>query len=132
MDAETLELAPVAERVLPGMKTEEALAAHEAYAAQVELRSAPSRDAAEAVATLEQLRSAARARGRRSWGPGVHPTAELGDVRLVDAERYQRVEDSMRGLIRRTPEGALHVHVGMPDEDAAIHASTACASISPS
>ena len=28
----------------------------------------------------------------------------------------------MRGLIRRTPECALHVHVGMPDPEAAIRA----------
>nr|MDP8942767.1 glutamate-cysteine ligase family protein [Actinomycetota bacterium] len=53
---------------------------------------------------------------------GLHPTAELGDARLVDAERYRRVDEEMRGLIRRTPECALHVHVGMPDAETALRA----------
>ena len=34
----------------------------------------------------------------------------------------------MRGLIKRTPECALHVHVGMPDPEAAVRGdATACA-----
>ncbi|MEA2418808.1 MAG: glutamate---cysteine ligase / carboxylate-amine ligase, partial [Thermoleophilaceae bacterium] len=32
------------------------------------------------------------------------------------------VESEMRGLIKRTPECALHVHVAMPGPDAAVHA----------
>ena len=51
---------------------------------------------------------------------GLHPSAEYGDVELVDAERYRRLDDLVGGLIRRTPECALHVHVGMPDPDSAI------------
>jgi carboxylate-amine ligase len=39
---------------------------------------------------------------------------------LVNAERYRRVGSMMRGLFARTPECALHVHVGMPDEETAI------------
>ena len=55
-------------------------------------------------------------------GAGVHPTGRLGDAALVHHERYARVDDQMRGLIRRTPECALHVHVGMPDPETAIRA----------
>src|SRR5256885_2737742 len=55
-------------------------------------------------------------------GAGIHPTGRLGDAQLVRHERYARVDDQMRGLIRRTPECALHVHVGMPDPETAIRA----------
>ena len=53
---------------------------------------------------------------------GLHPDAELFDVKLVQSERYERVERQMQGLIKRTPECALHVHVGVPDTDAAVAA----------
>ena len=36
--------------------------------------------------------------------------------------RYERVEEQMRGLIKRTPECALHAHVGVPDTDTAVAA----------
>jgi carboxylate-amine ligase len=52
---------------------------------------------------------------------GLHPDAGFGDVQLVDSDRYRRVEGEMRGLIKRTPECALHVHVAMPSPDAAVH-----------
>jgi carboxylate-amine ligase len=53
---------------------------------------------------------------------GLHPDARLFDVELVRSERYERVETQMQGLIKRTPECALHVHVGVPDTDAAMAA----------
>ena len=53
---------------------------------------------------------------------GIHPDADYGDVRLVRSPRYERVEEQMRGLIRRTPECALHVHVGVPDPATAVAA----------
>jgi carboxylate-amine ligase len=51
---------------------------------------------------------------------GLHPDARFGNVSLVDSDRYRRVEGEMRGLIKRTPECALHVHVAMPSPDAAV------------
>jgi glutamate---cysteine ligase / carboxylate-amine ligase len=53
---------------------------------------------------------------------GLHPDAALFDVELVQSERYERVEEQMRGLIKRTPECALHIHVGVPDPEAAVAA----------
>jgi hypothetical protein len=38
---------------------------------------------------------------------GLHPDAELFDVRLVQSERYERVERQMQGLIKRTPRGRV-------------------------
>jgi carboxylate-amine ligase len=38
----------------------------------------------------------------------------------VQSERYARVESQMQGLIKRTPECALHVHIGVPGPDDAV------------
>ncbi len=53
-------------------------------------------------------------------GAGIHPDAAFGDVVHVPGERYAVIAEAMRGLMRRTPTCALHVHVGMPDPETAI------------
>jgi glutamate---cysteine ligase / carboxylate-amine ligase len=120
VDAETLRLASVADRILPRIGLPAGRADHEAFLSQIELRSEPCRSAAEAVAQLGEGRRAARAAGATLMAAGLHPDAEYGDVELVRSERYEQVEDQMRGLIRRTPEAALHVHVGVPDPETAV------------
>jgi len=122
VDPETRRLAAIAAEILSRMEMPEATASHEAYAAQIELRSPPCRAAADARAALASARAAARGAGATLLGAGLHPAAEPGETAIVDAERYRRVADAMRGLFGRTPECALHVHVGMPDTDAAIRA----------
>jgi YbdK family carboxylate-amine ligase len=59
--------------------------------------------------------------GARYIGGGLHPDVKYGDVKHVETERYQAIREEMRGLLSRTPTAALHVHVGMPDPDTAIH-----------
>jgi carboxylate-amine ligase len=125
VDRETLHLAPVAGAVLGAMEVDSASAGHEAYAAQIELRSPPSTSVADAVGALAGLRAKAVAAGAVLLGAGLHPTAGLGEVDLVPARRYERVADEMRGLLRRTPESAVHVHVGLPDERTAVSAFNA-------
>jgi glutamate---cysteine ligase / carboxylate-amine ligase len=120
VDPDTLRLAPVAARVLDAMGVSEQAASHEVYAAGVELRSPPSRTVAEAARAVTGLRASAARAGATLMGAGVHPSASFGDAELVETERYRLVEKSMRGLVRRTPECALHLHVGLPDDDAAI------------
>jgi carboxylate-amine ligase len=122
VDPQTRRLAPVAVDVLGAMEAHERAASHEVYAASIELRSPPRLDAEDAAREIAGLRAAARGAGATLMGVGVHPAGELGDVPLVDSERYRLVGGSMRGLVRRTPECALHVHVGMPDPDTAIRA----------
>lgn len=115
------ELANEASRVLEAMERPGPWEAdHEAFACEVELRSPPAATPSQAIAALAAARRAARAAGATTMGAGLHPTAEFGDVELVQKERYARVEDEVRGLIRRTPECALHVHVGVPDLETAI------------
>jgi glutamate---cysteine ligase / carboxylate-amine ligase len=120
VDADTHALAHVADGVLPGVALPRERADHEAFLCEIEVRSEPRRSAGEAAVDLAEGRAAILGAGGTPMAVGVHPAAEFGDVRLVDSERYRRVEGEMRGLIRRTPECALHVHVGMPTADAAV------------
>jgi glutamate---cysteine ligase / carboxylate-amine ligase len=92
------------------------------YAAMIELSSPICSDAAEAITFLNALRARARAAGATTIGAGLHPTGAFGDVIPYPAPRYRLIADEMRGLQARTPTCALHVHVGMPDEEAAIRA----------
>jgi glutamate---cysteine ligase / carboxylate-amine ligase len=120
VDAETGRLAPVAVEVLAAMEESDRAASHEVYAASIELRSAPQPGAEDAGREIARLRAAAGAAGATLIGAGLHPAGEMGDVQLVDSERYRLVARLMRGLMRRTPECALHIHVGMPDTDTAM------------
>ena len=123
VDRDTHQLAPNAADVLSRLDgLPPGSVGHEAFAAELELRSPAADDADAATTALGAARAAAGRAGATLIGAGLHPSAALGDAELVAKERYRRVEDEMRGLIRRTPECALHVHVGMPDADAAVHA----------
>ena len=115
-------LAHVAETVVPALELPEGAAGFEAFASEVELRSPPCRTATEAVDALERGRAAVAAAGATTLGAGLHPDGRLGDTQLVDEERYRRIAGELRGLLQRTPECALHVHVGMPDPETAIRA----------
>lgn len=94
----------------------------EAFAALVELTSPICGDVLEAVAALAVLRGYLRGVGATAIGAGLHPDGAFGDVVHYPSERYRLIGDEMRGLMLRTPTAALHVHVGMPDSEAAIRA----------
>jgi carboxylate-amine ligase len=120
LDPDTHALADDAARVLAAIEAPPGAADHEAYASEIELRTPPCPGAGEAAESLRASRDAARAAGATLAGVGLHPDAPFGDARLVDKPRYRDVEASMRGLMQRTPECALHVHVGVPDPETAI------------
>ncbi len=120
VDPGDLQLAHVAEEILGAVELPESLAAHEAFASEIELRTPVCRDAGEAARALDAARAAARAAGATLMAAGLHPSARWGDVRLTEKERYREIDQTMRSLIRRTPECALHVHVGAPSPEAAI------------
>jgi glutamate---cysteine ligase / carboxylate-amine ligase len=126
VDAETLQLAHVADRIVPRSALPRDRLDHEAFLAEVEVRSEPTGSVAEAIAQLREGRAeavrAGEPAGARILAAGLHPDARLFDVQLVQSERYERVERQMQGLIKRTPECAIHVHVGVPDTDAAVAA----------
>jgi glutamate---cysteine ligase / carboxylate-amine ligase len=122
VDTETLQLAHVADRILPGTGLPPERIDHEAFLAELEVRSEPSSSVADAIEQLAEGRAAANTAGATLVAAGLHPEATLFDVELVQSERYERVERQMQGLIKRTPECALHVHVGLSDPDAAVAA----------
>jgi carboxylate-amine ligase len=116
-------LAPVAVQVLGRIGLPPGRAGHEAFASELELRTPVCASVAEARAGLREARAAALAAGATLIGAGLHPAAAFGEgTELVGLPRYARVMDDMRGLIQRTPECALHVHVGMPDRETALRA----------
>jgi carboxylate-amine ligase len=134
VDAETLQLAHVADELLARVQLSRDRIDHEAFLAEVEVRSEPVGSVGQAVAQLAEGRADAARAGAELAGAepgpvgatimsaGLHPDARLFDVELVQSERYERVEQQMQGLIKRTPECALHIHVGLPDTDAAVTA----------
>jgi carboxylate-amine ligase len=122
VDSKTLQLAHVADEIVTRSALPRDRLDHEAFLAEIEVRSAPAGSVSDAIAQLGEGRAAAIAAGATIMSAGLHPDAELFDVLLVQSERYERVEGQMQGLIKRTPECALHVHVGLPDTDAAVAA----------
>jgi carboxylate-amine ligase len=123
VDPETLALSHTGGDVLAAMDVPDgAGSAHpDTYAALVELASPITADAHDGVAAIAALRARARAAGATLIGAGIHPDGARGDVVHVDEPRYHAIHEQLRGLVRRTPTCALHVHVGMPDADTAIH-----------
>ena len=59
----------------------------------------------------------------RAASAGTHPFAVWQEIVISAGERYQFVYGSMRELARREPTFGLHVHVGVPDAEQAIHAA---------
>jgi glutamate---cysteine ligase / carboxylate-amine ligase len=122
VDPDTLQLAHVADRIIGASSLPPDRLDHEAFLAEIEVRSTPVETVSDALGQLREGRAAAREAGATLIAAGLHPDARLFDVELVRSERYERVERQMQGLIKRTPECALHVHVGMPDTEAAVAA----------
>jgi carboxylate-amine ligase len=122
VDPETHALAHTSSAVIEAMGVPSESARHDIYEAQVELSSPVCRNAGTATAEVAALRAALREAGGTAIGAGIHPSAGFGDTRIVQIERYAREEDYLGGVVHRTPDSALHVHVGMPDPDTAIRA----------
>ena len=122
VDASTHALAHDSAGVIDTLGADPAAVRHDIYEAQIELSSPVAQGAAEAVEELARLRAAVIGAGGTPMGAGIHPAAEFGDVRIVQQPRYSDQRDYLGGVVDRTPDCALHVHVGMPDPDTAIRA----------
>ena len=80
--------------------------------------------AVEELATLRgELDAVLRPLSMRAASAGTHPFAVWQEIVVSAGERYQFVYGSMRELARREPTFGLHVHVGVPGAEAAIHAA---------
>ena len=98
--------------------------AAETHEAALELRTAPHATVREAIAELRDLRRLL-ARELTDLGLGVascgtHPGPAGEPTRVSPSGRYQVIHRTMRGLARREPTFALHVHLGVPDANSAI------------
>jgi carboxylate-amine ligase len=98
----------------------------ETHGSAVELATDPHATVPEAVAQLHdlrvKLRSTLRGCGLVGGAAGTHPFAEWRDIHVSAGERQQQVHRTMRELARREPTFALHVHVAIPDPEAATRA----------
>jgi glutamate---cysteine ligase / carboxylate-amine ligase len=98
--------------------------ASETHRAAVELATEPHATVRAAVAQLAGVRERLAAElgelGLRLAGAGVHPFAVGGDTEVSPHGRYQLIAETMRGLARREPTYALHVHIGVADAQDAI------------
>lgn len=120
VDARTHALAHASSTLLPGLDPPAGTIMHDVYEALVECASPISANAIEGARSLELLRGLLRAAGATLAGAGVHPDGPFADAPHVASPRYREIGEQMRGLLRRTPTCALHVHVGMPDPETAI------------
>ena len=120
VDADTGQLSPRATAVLHRIGVSRQVVDHELYAAQLELRSGRCRRVSDAISALSAARAAVRQAGGTLMGSGLHPGGPFGAADLVQDDRYQRVKAMFRGLVGRTPEAALHIHIGLPDEYTAV------------
>jgi carboxylate-amine ligase len=125
LDPDTWTLAQRAERVLGVLGDD--LAGHcsaETHEAALELTTSPHATVAGAIAELGGLRARlardAGALGLATAAAGMHPGEMAEDTQVSPAGRYQLVHRTMRGLARREPTFALHVHIGVEDPESAI------------
>jgi carboxylate-amine ligase len=100
----------------------EGTAKPDTYAAMIEFTAPISANAGEATRAIGALRAKVRAQGAAVIGAGIHPDGAHGDVVHFPAKRYAVLAEQLRGLLRRTPTAAVHVHVAMPDAETAIRA----------
>jgi len=125
LDPRTWKLAQRADRLLGVLGDDVAgSCSAETHEAALELATRPHATVGEAIAELGRLRARlardARAIGLSTAAAGMHPGAMAEDPQVSPAGRYQLVHRTMRGIARREPTFALHVHIGVADPDSAI------------
>jgi glutamate---cysteine ligase / carboxylate-amine ligase len=98
--------------------------AAETHEAALELRTAPHATVREAISEMRELRTLLARDlsqlGMAAASCGTHPGPLAEPTRVSPSSRYQVIHRTMRGLARREPTFALHVHVGVPDSASAI------------
>lgn len=98
--------------------------AAETHEAALELRTAPHASVRDAIAEMRALRRLLMGDlaklGMSGASAGMYPGLSAEPTRVSPSSRYQVIHRTMRGLARREPTFALHVHVGVPDAPSAI------------
>ena len=98
--------------------------AAETHEAALELRTAPHATVREAVSEMRELRRLLTSHlaelGLSAASAGTYPGPGSEPTKVSPSSRYQVIQRTMRGIARREPTFALHVHVGVPDAPSAI------------
>ncbi len=122
-----LELVPAGPRVLEALPPDlcERISP-ETHASSIEIHTGVQRTVAGAVEELTALRGRLARElevlGLGAASAGTHPLALGLDTAVSPGERYRRIYEALGALARREPTFALHVHVGLPDAEAATRA----------
>ena len=129
VDPHTRELAQAIEAVIGATPDGPERMGRELFQNCVELRTPVFSDVAGLARELPALRrevaKAASKAGVKISGGGLHPISDPFVQEFTPGERYRRMEEELGALARLQIIYALHVHVGVPDEEAAIRATNA-------
>ena len=129
VDPLTRELAPAIETVIGTAPDGSELMARELFQDCVEMRTPVFSNVGELAGQLPALRrqvaNAAEEAGVGLAASGLHPTSYPFVQRFTPGERYERMEKELGSLARLQIIYALHVHVAVPDGEAAIRATNA-------
>jgi glutamate---cysteine ligase / carboxylate-amine ligase len=126
VDPETRELRSHIQEILEGGKVmlKEQIKP-EMHQSVVELGTEICRDIADARQHVTKLRSnlaaLARKGGLRIASVGTHPLSHWRDQLITEGERYKEIVRDMQLVARANLIFGLHVHVGVPDRESAIH-----------
>ena len=125
----TLQLAPAVEDVIGASPDGSERLARELFQDCLEMRTPVFSTVAELARDLPTLRhhaaKAAKGAGVEIAASGLHPISDPFSQRFTCGERYERMREELGGLARLQIIYALHVHVGVPDAEAAIRATNA-------
>ena len=126
VDPETRELRSHIEEILEEGKVvlQERVKA-EMHQSVVEVGTNVCKNVKEARDEVTKLRghiaSVARKRGLRIAAAGTHPFSHWLDQKITDHQRYKDIIEDMQQVARANLIFGLHVHVGVPDREMAIH-----------
>jgi glutamate---cysteine ligase / carboxylate-amine ligase len=126
VDPETRELRSHIQEILEGGKvTLKEQIKPEMHQSVVELGTDICRDIADARQHVTKLRSDLAAlagkAGLRIASVGTHPFSHWRDQLITEGERYKEIVRDMQLLARANLIFGLHVHVGIPNRESAIH-----------
>jgi carboxylate-amine ligase len=127
LEPKTLSLANEFERLAAETRRDDLLAdsvAGELISSEIEIRSGPGADFADALSRQIERRNrlfALAARERIALGAnGCHPWSRWQDQHIIDTPHYRRVEDDLRYVAWRNNTFSAHVHVGIRGADRAV------------
>ncbi len=126
IDPETRELRSHIQEILEGGKvTLKEQIKPEMHQSVVELGTEICASIVDARAHVLDLRSKlamlAGRSGLKIASVGTHPFSHWRDQLITEGERYEQILKDMQSLARANLIFGLHVHVGIPDRDSAIH-----------